>query len=334
MVRGKWILFAGIVVFAAAGTGAFVWYQRQAAAQKQADAAPAAPVELPRGAEVTLTGKIQAVHIVPVNAPIDGVLEEFAVKPGDEVFEGQILGRIANGALQQNEKEAQLEIERAQARLSASEAELTAARLEDSRLTAELSRARSEMSRNERNYQRQQMLYREGAAARVAYEKAEQEHKAARDDEERAQMLSAAAQERIQKVLRDIELARKQVAESEQAHDAAKNELAAADLLSPVDGLVLSIKKGSGEEVQKGMPGLIDLATDLSQLELAVEAPEAYTKRLAAGQAAQILIAELPGNGLTATIKAVEKDRIIVEFSSPSTLVQPGMTAAARFKLP
>ncbi len=331
MVRGKWILFAGIVGFVAAGVGAVVWYKRQSDQRQKTTAA--APPELARGAEVTLTGKIQAVHIVPIDAPLDGTLEEFAVKPGDEVVEGQILGRIANSTLQQNEKETQLEIDRTQARLSAAEAEVTAARLEDSRLTAELSRVRSELSRTEKTFQREQMLYREGATPRVAYEKADKEYRAAKEESSRVLALSEGAQERIQKLTGDIEMAKKASAESEQAHDAAKNDLAAANLTAPIDGLVLSIKKQAGEEVQKGMPGIIELATDLSQLELVVEAPEAYTRRLGAGQPAQVIIAELPGNGLSATIRLVEKDRIVVEFSSPSTLVQPGMSAAARFKL-
>lgn len=306
-----------------------MYLKRQAPAPKKAEAKQ----ELPKGAEVTLTGKIRATLIAHIDVPLDGVLEEVAVKVGDEVFEGQILARIANAALKENERETEMETERAQARISALEAELTAARLEDSRLTADVSRARSEHARAERAYQRQELLRREGATPRLAFEKAEKEYAAAREDLDRTQALSGVAQERIQRLVKEIELGKRTLAEKEAQHEAAKSELAAADLLAPADGLVVAIKKGEGEEVQRGLAALIDIATDLTQLELVVEAPAAYTRRLAAGQPALIVMAELPGNGLTATIQAVEAESVVVEFASPTPLVKPGMTAAVRFKL-
>lgn len=330
MVRGKWLLFVGVVLITAAGGGAVMWMRRQAPTPQ---APPSAPPTLPKGAEVSLTGKIQAVQLARIDAVIDGVLEEFAVQVGDEVFEGQLLGRIANAALRENEKESLLETERMLARISGFEAELTAARLEDSRLTADLARARSESVRAERAYRRQEMLRREGATPRLTFEKAEKEHAAATDEQDRAQAMSVAAQERIQRILKEIDLNKKTLAELEAAHGAAKSELAAADLLAPVDGVVVGIKKAAGEEVQKGMAGLIDIATDLGQLELVVDVPQDYSSRLAPGQQALIVMAELPGGGLPATIKTVEKERIVVEFSSPSPLIRPSMTAVARFKL-
>lgn len=330
MVRGKWILMAGAAMIAAGGTGAVVWLKRQAPPPK---AAAKTEAVLPKGAEVTLTGKIQAVELIHLEVPLDGVLEELAVKAGDEVFEGQILARIANAALRENEREAQVELDRAQARISALETELTGARLEDSRLAAELSRARSDSGRSERAYRRQEMLRREGATPRLTFERAEKEYTAAQEEMERVQGQAGAAQERIQRLLKDIDTGKRAVAEKEAAHEAAKAELASAEVVAPADGLVVVIKRGEGEEVQKGMGTLIELATDLARLELVVEAPKQYTSRLAPGQPALIVMAELPGNGLQAAIRAVEAERVVVEFASPSPLVKPGMTAAVRFKL-
>jgi multidrug efflux pump subunit AcrA (membrane-fusion protein) len=330
MMRGKWILLAGVALIAAGGVGAMVWLKRQAPAPKAVVKAEAA---LPKGAEVSLTGKIQAVTVAHIDVPLDGVLEELAVKAGDDVFEGQILARIANAALRENAREAQVEVERAQARISALEAELTGARLEDSRLSAELSRARTESLRTERTYQRQEMLRREGATPRLTFERAQKEVSSAREELDQVQALAGAAQDRIQRLLKEIELGKRTEAEKAEALEAAKSELAAADVVAPADGLVVAVKRGEGEEVQKAMGALIDIATDLTQLEVVVEAPGQYTRRLAAGQPALIVMAELPGNGLQAVIKAVEAERVVVEFSSPSPLVKPGMTAAVRFKL-
>ncbi len=330
MVRGKWILLAGAVLIAAGGVAAVVFLKRRAPP-------PPAPAKtetvLPKGAEVTLTGRIQAAEVTAIEVPLDGVLEEVAVKAGDEVFEGQILARIANSALRDNEREAQLEVERAQARISALEAELTAARLEDSRLAAELARARTESAQTERTYQRQDMLRREGATPRLTFERAEKEYAAARDELDRVRTLAGVAQDRIQSLLKEIDASKRAEAEKEETYEAAKADLAAADVLAPADGLVVAVRRGEGEEVQKGTGSLIDIATDATQLEVVVDAPPQYTRRLAAGQPALIVMAELPGNGLQATIKAVEAERVVVEFASPSPLVKPGMTAAVRFQL-
>ncbi|MGB9611718.1 MAG: hypothetical protein ACPL7M_12160, partial [Bryobacteraceae bacterium] len=79
-MRGKWILFAGVVLLGAAGAGAYMWHRRQAPAPPQVQA-PAGP---PAGTEITLEGVIRAVERIPINAPVSGVLEEFSVAPGDE----------------------------------------------------------------------------------------------------------------------------------------------------------------------------------------------------------------------------------------------------------
>jgi multidrug efflux pump subunit AcrA (membrane-fusion protein) len=329
-MRGQWLLFGGTVLILAAGAGSVAYYRRQMTPAKPVQQAP---VELPPGSEVRLTGSIRALNVVQIAAPLGGIAEEFAVKPGDEVFEGQILGRIANDSLQQNERDTNLELERAQSRLNTLESEVIAARLEDSRLAAELSRARSELQRADRVYQRQQLLNREGATPRNVFLKAEQEFKTAEQEAETAQGLANAAQERIQRGTREIELARKLVAEKELEHDAAKAQLASTNILAPVDGLVLAIRKNSGDEIEKGFPNLIEIASDLSQLELVIVAPPNVVKRVKAGEDALLQSAEVPGDGLPAKVKSIEGDNIIIEFASPTTLIRPGMTAVARLKL-
>ena len=329
-MRGKWLLFGGMVIFMAAGAGAFyLWMKHLAPAPVIQTKAPG----LPPGAEVRLEGKIQAVNLLQVTAPIDGVAEEFAVKPGDEVYEGQILGRIANESLLDNERESALETDRAQGRVNTAESELIAARLEDSRASADAARIRSELQRTERIYQRQSQLVKEGAIPKNAYEKAEQEYLAAKAEAETLTSLAESARERIQRSTSELEMAKKALAEKEQAHDAAKAELTAASLVSPVDGLVIAIHKNAGEAVSKSAGSLIDVASDLSQLELAIDANPSIASRVAAGQPALIVMPELPGDGLNATVKSVENGRIVVEFSSPSPLIRPGMSAVARLKL-
>jgi len=331
-MRGNWLLIGGIALALAAGTGAFYWWmKRLAPAPVLQTQSPAPP--LPSGTEVRLEGRIQAVNLLQVKAPIDGTVEEFAVKPGDEVYEGQILGRIANGSLLDNERESALESDRAQAKLNSAESELIAARLEDSRASADAARIRSELQRAERTYQRQSQLVKEGAIPKNTYLKTEQEYLALKNEADTVAGLAEAARQRIQRSSNEVEMAKKAMAEKEQAHDSAKAELAAANVLSPLDGLVIAIHKVAGDSVTKISGSLIDIASDLSQLELIIEANPSIAPRLAAGQPALVQVAELPGDGLSATVKSVEGGKIVVEFSSPSPLVRPGMTAVARLKV-
>ncbi len=329
-MRGKWLLLGGIVFFLAVGAGALYWWVKQLA---PAPAILAKAPALPSGAEVRLNGKLQAVNMLQVTAPIDGTAEEFAVKPGDEVYEGQILGRIANESLADNERESALELERAHAHSNAMESELIAARLEDSRASADSARIRSELQRAERIYQRQAQLVKEGAIPRNAYQKAEQEYLGLKGEAETLAAVTEAAGQRMQRVSKELEMAKKAAAEKEQAHDAAKAELASANLLAPVDGLVIAIHKSAGDSVSKMGGSLIDIASDLSQMELVLETGPALAARVAPGQPALVQMTELPGDGLNATVKSVEGGKIVVEFSSPSPLVRPGMDAVARLKL-
>ncbi len=292
-----------------------------------------APAELPPGTEITLEGVIRAVERIPIAAPVSGVLEEFAVAPGDEVHEGQILGRIANDAIREEEVEARLEFERAQAKLRAQEAELTALRLEESRLAADAARARSELARVEKIYQRQSLLIREGATPRLVFQRAEQDYLAARKERDRIEELLAAAQDRVQAAVAGLEEARKAVAERQQQLDAARSRVESCNLVAPADGIVVRIAKSAGETVEEGFEALIEIASDWTHLELEADAPEAYTKRLAPGDAALVILAELPQGALEAQVKTVAKRQVVIAFTSPTTLVRPGLTATARLKL-
>lgn len=304
---------------------------------RQKPAAPPPVVqepELAEGAEAVLEGTLRAIHVVSVVAPLDGVLEEIPVAPGDEVFEGQILGRIANDLLEQNEKNATLELERAKSRVTALESTLLAARLEESRASADAARARSEFQRAEREYERQRLLLREGATARNTHDSAQKLFQTTQVETETLTTLTRAIQERIQQTSRDIEAARKLLAQEEEELEAARQELAAAMILAPVDGVIIAIRKQAGADVEKEKDSLFDIGVDLTELEVVVEPNPPLLRRLKPGLPALVELAELPEGGVPATVRGVEDGKAYVEFSSPSPLVRPGVTAVVRLKLP
>lgn len=330
-MRGKWILFAGVAVFVGAGLGAWsLWNRtRPRPAEKKA-----AAQELPAGSEIQLTGKITAPNVVYVAAPVDGILEQVAVQPGEEVFEGQILAYLQNDALLQNERESQIELDRATGRLNALESALIAARLEESRLAAELSRARSEQQRTERIYQRQQLLYKEGATARRTFETATREFEEAKGAAETLEEMVRQMAGRLDGMAKEIEAAKKAVQEKQDEHDSAKGDLAAATILSPADGLVVAVNKSPGEQVEKGFEKLIEIALEWTNLEIAADVAPPIAKRLQPGYPALVRTPELVGEGIPAAIKTVEEGRIVVQFSSPSPLLKPGVNAIVVLKLP
>lgn len=328
-MRGKWILFAGVVVLGAAGAGAYVWHRKQS----QPPPAEKQSAELPAGTEISLEGEIRAVERIAIDAPVRGVLEEFAVAPGDEVSEGQVIGRIANDAIGEEEMEARLELERAEARARAVEAELTAARLEESRLAAEASRARGELARVEKIYQRQSVLIREGATPRLVFQRAEEDYQQALKERDRVEALLAAAQERMRAVAAEFENARRTVSDKQALLEEARSRVESCNIVAPADGIVVRIRKSAGETVEQGFQGLVEIAAEWSELELVADAPEVYAKRLAPGDEARIVLAELPQGALAAQVKSVDKQQVVIAFTSPSSLVRPGMTAIAQLKL-
>ena len=53
----------------------------------------------PKATEITLTGAVQAAHVVDVPVPVDGTVEQFLAEVGQHVSEGEVLARIRNPRL-------------------------------------------------------------------------------------------------------------------------------------------------------------------------------------------------------------------------------------------
>jgi multidrug resistance efflux pump len=326
-----WPVLAGALILLAASAGAYWLVKRQVPPPKKAVSREQI---IPPGAELQWNGKIRAASIVSVAAPIDGVLEELAVKPADEVFEGQLLGRIKNDTLTENERELRLEAERAEAKLQSLESALLAARLELSRAEADASRARTEYQQAERAYQRQSMLNREGATPRKTFEIATKAYESSKEESTNLDTLARAISDRVDALVKEIEAARKAFAEQQEIYEKAKSDLAAAELHSPADGVVVSVKKSAGEEVAKDEPGLVDIATELTSLELVIEPEPPALSRMKVGLPAQVRVAEMPGEGIPARIRSMDGGVVVLEFASPNPVIRPGMTALGVVKLP
>jgi multidrug efflux pump subunit AcrA (membrane-fusion protein) len=284
-------------------------------------------------AEFRIAGKIQAHTTVAVPAPINGKLDFFHVDVGSEVSEGQPLAQIVSEALDAQQQAAKGDLDQAQSRLTNLEAAISAARLESSRARAEALRARSDLERLEKQYTRQKLLLEAGATPRLAAEKAEKEYRAAINDSKTLEEAAVNAETRVDGMMREADALRKTVAEKTEAYEEKKAELDAGEVRSPVDGVVVSRRGSLGDDVDRSLGDLFQIATDLSVLDVVVEPPAEILKRLAPGLEASVRVAELSGEGLPGVIRKIENGQVTIEFKNPLPEIKPGLTAEVTLTL-
>lgn len=291
-----------------------------------------APAAGPVG-EMVLPGRIQARMTTSIPAPIDGIIVAFHADVGEEVHEGQLLAEIRNDGLQGAQESANTELESAQARVTNLESAVTAARLESSRASADAARARGESDRASRNYARQKMLVAEGATPRQVFEKAEKEAEVLDQESRNAVETAKQAEERLSMVLRELDTARKLLDGKVQDLESASARLDAGQIISPVDGVIAARKGQQGEQVHPATGDLFQIATDLSTLEVTLEPDPKQALVIKVGQPAAVIVADLPNESLQGKVTSAERGKVIVEFSNPSPLVKPGLTAQVRIKV-
>jgi multidrug resistance efflux pump len=324
------LLWAGgslLVAVALAAAALWIWYRPNSVASEPQPNVSAADIT-----ELLIPVTVRARDVVPVPAPIEGTIESFHVEVGDEVFEGQALAFIRNTALESAKEQAYSILEQAQDKANRLESAVIEGRLEASRASADASRARSEYERAEREYKRQQILIKEGATPRLTWEKAEREYANAQVEFQTLDAVAKQVAERIDSTTKELDNARKALEEKRQEYEDASLDVGAADLRSPVNGLVVARRGAEGDEVSRQVPDLFQIAVDLSTFEAAGEADPNTRGRVHPGQQALIHFAEL-GEGVSAVVKSAEGGTIVLEFPSPGPAVRPGATGQARIRL-
>lgn len=331
--QGKWVLAGAAVVLLSMAAGGLTLMRRDAPGKAKVAGTPE-PVKLAAGAEVSYSGLISARNVVLVAAPVEGTMDAVEVEPGQEVFEGQLLGRIRNEGMEGVRTRALEEFESVQSRLNNMESSLIAARLESSRASADASRAQGEYDRLRAVAQREELLMREGATARNRYEKAQRDFENAKNEYEGLREIARQAGERVAVLIRDIEAARRSLEEKQASLEAAQNDLAAAEVHAPVDGVLIAAKAKPGDTVTAGTEDLFQIATNPQQLKLTVEPEPDVLERLKVPAPVLVLVAELPQQPIEGELKSIEDGKAVVEFDAPDVAVKPGLTATVRLKIP
>jgi HlyD family secretion protein len=177
------------------------------------------------------------------------------------------------------------------------------------------------------------MLLREGATPRLTFEKAEKDFVAAEAEFNSAQAVSKGADEKVSSLAREGDLAKKIVDAKTQELEQAKADLAATEVHSPVDGIVLARKGETGTEVTRDTKDLFQIATDLSDMVVSVEPEPPILQRLEPGSPAAVIISEFNNEPLFGQIAEIKGNVVLVEFKSPSIEIRPGLTAQVRLKI-
>lgn len=331
-MRGKWAFMSVAVALIAVAASAFWLLRRERTPKATPRANAAADAAL---TEISLPGIIQAQHVISVGAKVTGQIESFLVDVGQEVYEGQLLARISNAGLETGREMALEAMEKNQTRVSSLERAVISARLEASRARAEAMRTRSDFDSAERAYRRQQMLHSEGATPRLLFEKAEKEFRSAETEYRSRDELARQAEERVTQLLDDLQTSKVDLEEKRKHLEEVNQQLSATEVHSPVNGIVVARKGEVGQRLRSEGEGedLFQIAVNLSDLEVVLDAEPALLKQMRAGQPALILVADLPGEGITGTVKKVEEKQLIISFVSPSSVLKPGMTAQVKLHL-
>jgi multidrug resistance efflux pump len=320
-----WIGASAVLVICAGGVAFFLQRHQSPALQQQASSRPA-PVE------VVLPATIRAQAVIPVGVPLEGTLESVEVDAGQQVYEGQLLARINNASLDEDQRTATADLASAQARLDDLESQIIRARATASQARAEEARSQAEAERAERNYLRQQMLHREGATPRLVYEKSQKVYEEAGKRRDSASALARSAEERLTTLAADIDVQKHAVDAKNQVLEQAKEAAAAAEIHSPVDGFVVGRNGQIGDAVTPSVQDLFRIAVNLSALEAVIRADQRSLKRLRVGQEAVVAPAGVP-DAIVGHVTAVNSADAVVRFTSPTPAVRPGMTAQVRVKV-
>jgi multidrug resistance efflux pump len=329
-MRGKWLLLAVVAVLAGVAGGALSLRYRRPAPAPLVRAAGAAVL---LGNQVTLSGAIRPQHIAGVGAQINGVIEAFLVDVGQDVYQGQVLARIGSQGLESSREAAASAVDHAQEQVNRVEAAVAGARLEQSRADAEAQRARFAMERAETAFSRQQLLVSQGATPRLVYEKAQREYDAAKIEFEMMDKAARATAERVQSVLQEVASAQKILAGENQRLQESQAAFEAADVHSPVDGLLVGRNGEVGKSAQEFGDNLFQIATDMYALEVALEPEPPILKRIRPGQPALVLVPDLQSTGITGDVKEIKGTQVLVEFNSTIPAIRPGMVADVRLRL-
>lgn len=214
-------------------------------------------------ARVPVSGSIVARQLVRVFPQVQGPeLTEILVEAGDSVTKGQVLARLSTDTLAAQLEQARAEYQRAEAGIGQAQSNIDSA-------SASLTQAQSVLERVQR-------LREGGTASQSALDDA-----VAAEANARAQAASAAD---------GLAVARAALAQAEAARRIAELNLERAEIVAPVDGVVVTRNAELGTLAAAGGDPMFVLLAD-GEVEMSAEVIETALGNLKPGDAAEVTVA-------------------------------------------
>jgi HlyD family secretion protein len=292
-------------------------------------------------APVSVTGTIEATQ-VDVSVKITGRIVERLVKEGDKVSRGQLLVRLDDSELAADVRRQEAALRSAQATLRDLQKGARPQEIEDAR--AAVSSAEATRSMTEREYQRTDQLFRQNLIAAQDVDRARQAFEVAKAQER-------SVREKLGLVLEgsrpdQVDAARWQVTQAESALAQAQSRLREAQVVSPIDGVVLRKNLEAGETANPGVPILT--LVNPKDVWLRAYVPETEVGRLKVGNTATLRVDAFPNRVFTGRLIEIGSEaeytprnvqtkkervnlvfRIKIQIDNPEGVLKPGLPADA-----
>ena len=256
---------------------------------------------------VTANGTLEAEQTVSIGSELSGIVESVSVDVNDVVEKGQVLIELDTAKLEASVESAQATLNNAKAGLAEAQATHKEAQLKYEKL----------------------LNVRKLSGGKVP---------AKIELDEQAAVVTRA--------LASIEMAKAQIQMAQAELTTAQTQLTKAYITSPINGIVLARSVEPGYAVAASLQAveLLQLASDLRELELEVDVDEADVAVVEVGQPATFTVSAYPNRQFPATLTKVaygpsqDTDSNVVTYTAYLTvknsdlLLRPGMTATARIE--
>ena len=279
--------------------------------------------------EIIVSGVVEPRNVVSVAPTVEGVLDAWTAETGESVYKEQLLARIRVPKLEDAAQQAQTDLDRLQSRFGNLDGAQVAAKLEISRAEAEKSRADAEADRLKKIYDRYKSLWDLGAIARLDFEKSEKDYKSAQAAAEDADKALKTAKGRADAAAAERGSLQKEIAEKTSALEQARAGLSSGDVHSPADGIVTARHGDAGQPVDPSMKDFVQIATDLTQLQIIVTPSPVDLARIRPGMtvAVQFELGDYSG-----TVREIRGEQVVIDFNTSAPIAKLGGAAQVKIK--
>ena len=253
---------------------------------------------------VVATGKVEPITKVEVKSKASGIVKKLLVDYGDRVKKGQVLAQL-------DKVEIEAQVEQSRAALQAAEASMSSAQADHER--SKVDAEGPDVPLLKRAYDRSVGMAKEGVVSTSALEDAQRNYEMALNKQN-------VAKAQVTVLRAKIAQAQAQVAEDQANLKQLEEQLSYTDIVSPIDGVVLSRNVEMGDAVSSilvlgSSATLVMTLGDTSQVYVKGKVDESDIGKVYLGQPARIKVESFKDktfNGVVTKISpmGVEKDNV------------------------